>query len=66
MTAEDDAASNILNFYNSSRSASPDSLVAAEGFELIQAFMKIEVAADRQKVIELAKRLSTTSAKQGA
>jgi hypothetical protein len=30
-----------------------------EGLELVQAFRRIKAAADRQKVTELAKRLST-------
>jgi hypothetical protein len=35
-------------------------LAFLEGLELIRAFVKIECGEDRQKVIELAKRLSTT------
>jgi hypothetical protein len=37
----------------------PGTLAFLEGLELIRAFVKIEREEDRQKVIELAKRLSS-------
>jgi hypothetical protein len=58
---ESDAVSNILNFCKSSRLTPPTTLSPLEGLELMQAFMQIQAAEDRQKVIELAKRLSTNA-----
>ena len=40
----------------------PDPALAAESLDLMQAFIKIPSATDRQKVIELARRLSGSTA----
>jgi hypothetical protein len=48
------------------RSGRASPLSPDEGLELIKAFSKIGTGTDRQKVIELAKRLSTSGAKAGA
>jgi hypothetical protein len=59
---ESDVVSNVLNFCKSSRGSLPTTRSALQGLELMQAFMKIEAARDRQKVIELAKQFSIGNA----
>jgi hypothetical protein len=54
MTAHESAAAESFREPSSSDIAS-----TLEGLELVQAFMRINAAADRQKIIELAKQLST-------
>jgi hypothetical protein len=51
---QSDAIANILN--------SRDTPPLLEGLELVRAFSKIRTGEDRQKVIDLAKRLATTNA----
>jgi hypothetical protein len=55
---ESNAVSNILNFCKLSRLTPLATLSPLEGLELVQAFMQIQAIENRQKVIELAKRLS--------
>jgi hypothetical protein len=60
MTAdESEAASKVLSFRESSGLGAASTL---EGLQLVRAFTNIKAPADRQKVIELAKRLSTAGA----
>jgi hypothetical protein len=60
VTAEEKHTTSIIpeldTLFGANRSGTPAFL---EGLELIRAFVKIERGEDRQKVIELAKRLST-------
>jgi hypothetical protein len=58
-----DASSKVVKFRIPSPTAGADLLSPAEGLELIEAFSKIGARKDRKKVIDLAKRLSTGSAK---
>lgn len=61
MSAEEKHTTSIIpeldTLFGAGQSSTPAFL---EGLELIRAFVKIERGEDRQKVIELAKRLSTT------
>jgi hypothetical protein len=59
---ESDTASNALRVHKSPQPDRSSTLLLLEGFELVQAFSKIGARENRQKVIDLAKRLSTTSA----
>jgi hypothetical protein len=57
-----DTSSKVVQFRMPSPTAGAGLLSPGEGLELIEAFAKIEAKRDRKKVIELAKRLATSSA----
>jgi hypothetical protein len=59
---ESGTAPKVLRLHKSSRPDRFSTLLLLEGFELVQAFSKIPTRENRQKVIDLAKRLSTNGA----